>query len=159
MLPVMAASISLISGIRRTREQSGSRHHLARLAVAALRGRLFPATPLEPDECHPPRDPSSVTIGASAAVETGRQAGTDRPSAKVHRARAALADAAAKFCALQIEHIAQAPTAEACPPGTSTVAVWPFTFNLYAILSTPEKEEDCVARKCYPPCNGSFEAA
>ena len=50
-----------------------------------------------------------VVISAPATRDTGVAAGARRRAVHVHRARAALADAAAELRSLEIEHVAQHP--------------------------------------------------
>ena len=98
----------LVGGFRVLGKQSGGGHHLAGLAVAALRYVDF-----GPSELHGMRAISGETFdgGDLSSIRGGnwRLAGTHCASAEMHSARSALADSAAIFGAAKIQDIAKNP--------------------------------------------------
>ena len=77
-----------------------------------------------------------VVMRALAARGDGSQTRANGLTAQVHRTGAALADSAAVFRSVKVQHIADHPKKRSVA-GTSTVEDRPFTFSVKPILSTP----------------------
>jgi hypothetical protein len=98
----------LVRGLGSFRKESRSRHHLAGLAITALRH-----IQVRPCELHGMRTVERETFhsGDVGIARSGdwRLAGADRTTTNMHGTRAALADATSIFGAAQVEDVTENP--------------------------------------------------
>ena len=136
---VIAASMSASVGFGLLVQQRRRRHDHARLAVAALRHVVLEPGLLHLDAARrSAARPSIVVIFLPARALTGIDARTRRRAVDVHRARAALGDAAAVFGARHADPFAQHPQ-QGRVGSASTSCVFPLTVR-FAIRVAPQSK-------------------